>query len=400
MIGIKDLSDLIYEPVNDEYGWGRYGYFKVLIRKKDGYINVTKLCQDGGKRFDNWLRLKEVDRFVNEFKSSPQNRGELLGTVMAGDYILRGTYAHPLLVPHIASWISTEFAFKVSRIVNDHMVRVFEEQMRQKDTKIDELLQEVKNVRGENSELFKQNKILSEKLDLANENIIEAVKGIGKANRNISGVQQKLNITADNHVPRNHLAPKDIETYVLFHCGCNEDGTSVYVQSRTRPYFLKKRPKNLISKYGSCREVFRISPVPNARALASEFERRIVESGAVFEQKYERIIIPADSALSETRLVEIAREVFEERMAPVEEAEAECAAIEVSIEQGKLRVVEEEEDEEEVAPTEEDRLTELLEKTMKELKELARAFPRSKAHGSWSGKCKADLAAWIVWREI
>ncbi len=140
--------------------------------------------------------------------------------------------------------------------------------------------------------------------------------------------------------------------------------------------------------------------MPNARALASEFERRIVESGAVFEQKYERIIIPADSALSEIRLVEIAREVFEERMAPVEEAEAECAAIEVSIEQGKLRVVEEEENEEEVAPSEEDRLTELLEKTMKELKELARAFPRSKAHGSWSGKCKADLAAWIVSREI
>jgi hypothetical protein len=62
---------------------------------------------------------------------------------MTGLNELRGTYAHPLLVPHIASWISPEFAFKVSRIVNDHLVREYREQIRVKDTRIDELMRKV-----------------------------------------------------------------------------------------------------------------------------------------------------------------------------------------------------------------------------------------------------------------
>jgi len=34
------------------------------------------------------------------------------------DTLIRGTYAHPDLVPHIASWVSPKFAIKVSGIIN------------------------------------------------------------------------------------------------------------------------------------------------------------------------------------------------------------------------------------------------------------------------------------------
>jgi hypothetical protein len=33
--------------------------FKELIRKEDGYINATKLCQLGGKYFYEWKRIKK-----------------------------------------------------------------------------------------------------------------------------------------------------------------------------------------------------------------------------------------------------------------------------------------------------------------------------------------------------
>jgi hypothetical protein len=46
---------------------------------------------------------------------------------------LRGTYAHPDLVPHIASWASAEFALKVSKIVNAHLVREYQDSIRVKD---------------------------------------------------------------------------------------------------------------------------------------------------------------------------------------------------------------------------------------------------------------------------
>jgi hypothetical protein len=42
-------------------------------------------------------------------------------TVKGGDKKLQmvtGTYAHPDLVPHIASWVSPKFAIKVSGIIN------------------------------------------------------------------------------------------------------------------------------------------------------------------------------------------------------------------------------------------------------------------------------------------
>ena len=38
------------------------------------------------------------------------------------DRLISGTYAHPLLIPHIASWSSYDFALKVSKIVNEYLV--------------------------------------------------------------------------------------------------------------------------------------------------------------------------------------------------------------------------------------------------------------------------------------
>ena len=65
----QNLSDIIYEPVNEQYGYGKYGTFRVLIRKADGYVNATKLCADGMRRFENWLRLDTANALIAELKS-------------------------------------------------------------------------------------------------------------------------------------------------------------------------------------------------------------------------------------------------------------------------------------------------------------------------------------------
>nr|AEX63340.1 putative KilA-N domain-containing protein [Moumouvirus Monve] len=38
-----DIRNISYKEINDEYSWGRYGTFKVIIMKENGYINATKL---------------------------------------------------------------------------------------------------------------------------------------------------------------------------------------------------------------------------------------------------------------------------------------------------------------------------------------------------------------------
>lgn len=138
----------------------------------------------------------------------------------------------------------------------------------------------------------------------------------------------------------------------------------------------------------------------NARSLASEFERRIQERGAQFSLKYQRIIISDETELTELEMIEIAREVFGERVVPAQTAAAECPSVrvEVEAEEGDVRVR---------VPTppsapqqdKEELFRELMSKRLEELKAIARAFPKDiKNYGGWSGKGKADLAHWILLR--
>jgi hypothetical protein len=38
------MQDIVFEKINEKYGYGYYGEFKVIIMLKNGYINATKLC--------------------------------------------------------------------------------------------------------------------------------------------------------------------------------------------------------------------------------------------------------------------------------------------------------------------------------------------------------------------
>jgi hypothetical protein len=51
---------------------------------------------------------------------------------------IRGTYAHPDLVPHIACWVSPDFAVKVSKIVNAHIVRKYKNALAREKTLVQE----------------------------------------------------------------------------------------------------------------------------------------------------------------------------------------------------------------------------------------------------------------------
>jgi hypothetical protein len=42
---IKDgnnIMNIVFKDINDDYAWGKYGDFKVIIMKENGYINATK----------------------------------------------------------------------------------------------------------------------------------------------------------------------------------------------------------------------------------------------------------------------------------------------------------------------------------------------------------------------
>lgn len=158
-----NLRDIAFEVINEDYAWGNYIDFKVIIMRKNGYINVAKLCSEGSKLFKNWKQNTSADELINEVSSLagiPAN--ELLITPKNVSNELRGTYAHPDLVPHIASWISPKFGVKVSRIVNSYAVK--QERDRQEAEKA-KLNSEKYALEEKNKELVKDNMSLTEKLD-------------------------------------------------------------------------------------------------------------------------------------------------------------------------------------------------------------------------------------------
>lgn len=383
------LSDLIYEKVTDEYGWGKYGGIKVLIRYKDGYINLTKMCQESGtgKRFDHWLENAKAQKLVEAFKSVPRNSGTKPLEIRKGgsNQLLCGTYGHPDIVPHVASWASPAFALKVSTIINDHFVREHKLEIAKlnrelgiKQNTIDDLVMEVKD--------------LHTKLDLANENIKEAVRGVNQANYNIVGVQNTLNDTSDRMVPSQHVYRKDSETYAIYYCHTH-DGKHVYIQCRARPFHLRRRERKLRSQFSEFREVVCIPNVPNARTLASEFERRIKEKGAEFDLKFQSIKLNTNGTFTEEQLNEIAHEVYDERYEKAENAEELYSPVQISIDTTT-------DDNDDCKITYQDRFSSMLDKRLEELKEIARSFPRDPKYGGWSSKKnKTELINWILKRQ-
>ena len=125
------LSQVTYELVEGDYWFGKYGPFKVIIHSKSGYVNATKLCFDGGKHFYHWRNNVNSKDLIQEVASRLDNQalGIPWGPVFEERdqiVLVNGTYAHPLLIPHIASWCSAKFAIAVSEIVNHYIVSTFQ----------------------------------------------------------------------------------------------------------------------------------------------------------------------------------------------------------------------------------------------------------------------------------
>ena len=146
---MSSISEIIFEHIDEKFAYGKYGDFKVIIMKENKYINATKLCGEHNKRFENWLRNDNskilIDEVDNELKNSKngahsylsQHKKSLITLQKECKNNLRGTYVHDLLIPHIASWISPNFAIKVSKIVNNFIIKEHRESLKQKDDKID-----------------------------------------------------------------------------------------------------------------------------------------------------------------------------------------------------------------------------------------------------------------------
>ena len=168
----KDIRNIIFKDINDDYAWGKYGNFKVIMMKENGYINATKLCSDamvqtGSKKpFKNWKANSNTKELIDVISSDIEiSASELLIPITTSSKnltIIRGTYSHPDLIPHIASWASVQFAVKVSKIVNEYFTKKV---LKEKEKLIEKKDDKIANLTGKVDELLNGNKQLLSKND-------------------------------------------------------------------------------------------------------------------------------------------------------------------------------------------------------------------------------------------
>jgi hypothetical protein len=46
------LNNIIFKNIDEDYAYGKYADFTVIIMKKNRYINATRLCNEYGKKLD------------------------------------------------------------------------------------------------------------------------------------------------------------------------------------------------------------------------------------------------------------------------------------------------------------------------------------------------------------
>jgi hypothetical protein len=105
--------------INDDFGRAKYLEHDVIIMKKNGYVNITKLCQQYGKLFKHWLENKTSKELVSFVSAKEKIPSKVLMILVKGGQLpeTRGTYMYPILIPYVAFWISPKFHAIISDMV-------------------------------------------------------------------------------------------------------------------------------------------------------------------------------------------------------------------------------------------------------------------------------------------
>ena len=117
---MEQMSSIIIEDVKedvkDDVEYSNITLNNVVISSRpiDHYVNAIKLCQAGGKKFNDWFRLDTTKELMNELSTE----AGIVETKRGGNDKSKqrlGSWIHPDLSIQLAQWISPKFAVQVSK---------------------------------------------------------------------------------------------------------------------------------------------------------------------------------------------------------------------------------------------------------------------------------------------
>ncbi|GBM48427.1 Putative KilA-N domain-containing protein 006L [Araneus ventricosus] len=146
------LIDVCYEQIEDQYWFGLFGDFRLIIDRSTGCFNATKLCREGGKKISNWLQNKESKKLIDYYgkKSDPFHSSCHMIEVKKGNKnenfnkVISGTYLPKELILSLALWISHDFYDKVYKIIESYFVNEFIAKYKNDNSELNNKLKEIR----------------------------------------------------------------------------------------------------------------------------------------------------------------------------------------------------------------------------------------------------------------
>ena len=270
--------NICYEQICDQYYYGLFGDFKLIIDTNTGYFNATKLCADGGKYLFHWLRNKEskaLIKYLCENSDRVHSDDQFFKTVKGAkdnvyNKIISGTYLPKELILSIAIWISKDFYVKVYSIVENYFVREFNENY-EKDAKrlkdrVDQIEHENERLRSE----LVESEHRSDRLELEND-------GLRIEKTLLDTMTRKYRIQIERF--RNDVAPKtdrdDTLNALVVVEKKNDDEKHPYYAVRCQRRAFARTMRNLKKRFPNCKVVYEISYNPNAVNLYNRMKERL-----------------------------------------------------------------------------------------------------------------------------
>jgi hypothetical protein len=106
---------------NETFIENTFHEMSIIKHERDGYINATKLCEQGGKRFKKLAETEKWGKIVELFEKTILDpcAARMVYTIFEGFPLnLAGTYIHPKLIHFVAEYVSIEYAVKVAEIMD------------------------------------------------------------------------------------------------------------------------------------------------------------------------------------------------------------------------------------------------------------------------------------------
>jgi hypothetical protein len=307
---MTSLNDVCFERIRDTFYYGMFGEFKLVVDKKTGCFNATKLCNEGGKQFKEWTKLATSKRMLAFYEDG--NRGGdsplYLYTVCGGnkDKIVAkttGQYVRQELLLDIASWISIEFYHKCNRIIIDFFIADYKRKhgkiVKEKDDEIKELLAIVKRMNIKLDDMADKNDELLER----NETIVDQNN---RLETRVVSIQTKLDIAVEDRAPQ----PDRVEAREHFILLKRTDDDYPYYTIRAQEVNARNALRRQEQLYDETTVLLDIHLHPNSKTLYVRIKDDLRARGVAF--RYCKISIE-ESDVTEAELVEAMRAINDEK---------------------------------------------------------------------------------------